>query len=317
MAYYWQTWLADALRAEGCNVAEDCGDWKHRGRPSSSGSFDPYGVLMHHTGSPSSTSNPFPTKNTLINGRPDLSGPLCQVGIDYNGVCHMIAAGRANHGGEHSGFGPFPTGDCNAMMIGFEIDYDGTQMISDAQIDAAIHAGAAVLKHKARDVSYCERHEESSVTGKWDTGHVTGDQWRQWINDYIQEGDMPTAAEIAAAVWGYKINTGWQADGTYGDSSQVAMSKVQATAYGEAVQVNNGMQPQPVWTMAPADVEALAADVHRRLPRDGDLSFDDVKRAIKEALAAIEDEARQRNEDAESNPDEGTPGDNPSLSATG
>src|SRR5947209_8322701 len=138
MTYTWQRWIADALRAEGCQVAEDCGDWKNYGRPSSSGAFSPSAVLLHHTGSTASTSDPFPTKSTLINGRPDLQGPLCQVGIDYAGVCHPIAAGRANHAGQAKATGPMPAGDGNAMYIGFEIDYDGTQAMSTKQYAAAV-----------------------------------------------------------------------------------------------------------------------------------------------------------------------------------
>ena len=178
-------WLADALRDEGCRVVEE-GDWEHRGRD---GSFAPYGVLWHHTGSTASYSNPFPTKNTLINGRPDLAGPLCHVGIGYDGVCHVIAAGRANHAGACNGFGPFSSSqDGNAQLVGFEIDYDGTQHMSPEQKDAATRCSAAVLKRFNRNEDYAARHAETSTTGKWDTGGVTGDQLRAMIRDYFENG---------------------------------------------------------------------------------------------------------------------------------
>lgn len=192
------TWLADALRAEGCRVVEE-GDWKHRGRP---GTFEPYGVLWHHTGSTASSSNPFPTKNVLINGRPDLEGPLCHVGIGYDGVCHVIAAGRANHAGACNGFGPFTSNqDGNAQLVGFEIDYDGTQAMSSAQRDAATRCSAAVLKRFNRNEDYAARHAETSTTGKWDTGGVTGDQLRGMIRDYLNGDDDVSAKEV------------WQTDG--------------------------------------------------------------------------------------------------------
>lgn len=180
MAYVWLTWLADALRAEGCKVKEE-GDWKHRGRPSSTGSFSPYGVAMHHTGTKSSSSNPCPTLGMCINGRSDLPGPLAHVVIGYDGVCHVIAAGRANHAGECNGYGPFSSGDGNAQLVGFEIDYDGTQAISSAQRDAATRAGAAVLRKMSKPASHTATHKETSTTGKWDTGGVTGDWWRNQI----------------------------------------------------------------------------------------------------------------------------------------
>jgi hypothetical protein len=169
MTYIWLPWMADVLRGEGCNVKEYEG-WKNRGRPSSSGQFNPYGVDLHHTGTKTSYSNPNPTLSTCVYGRPDLSGPLCQVMIGYDGVCHVIAAGRANHGGEHSGAGPFPPGDCNAMMVGIEVDYSGSQAVSPEQGDAAIRATAAILRKFGRNEAYCLGHKETSVTGKWDPG---------------------------------------------------------------------------------------------------------------------------------------------------
>jgi len=180
MAYRWLTWLASDLRAEGCTVSETSG-WQNRGRPSSTGAFDPYGVLWHHTGTTSSASNPAPTLSMCINGRSDLPGPLCHVLIGYDGTCHIVAAGRANHAGSCSGFGPFTTGDGNAQLVGFEIDYNGTQPMSAAQQDAATRASSACLKRFARPSDYAARHAETSTTGKWDTGGITGDQLRAWV----------------------------------------------------------------------------------------------------------------------------------------
>src|SRR5262245_21653154 len=200
MTYVWLTWLADALRAEGCVVVEE-GNWKQRGRPSSTGSFNPYGVLWHHTGTTASYSNPFPSKTVLINGRSDLPGPLAQVGIGYDGKCHIIAAGRANHAGNCNGFGPFYSGDGNSQLVGVEIDYNGTQPMSPEQKDAAAKASVAVLKRFGHDEDHVAIHKETSTTGKWDTGGVSGDQARSLtkkafsgtpepededVNDYIQ-----------------------------------------------------------------------------------------------------------------------------------
>lgn len=188
MTYVWIDWLAQSLRAEGCRVTEVSG-WKSRGRPSSTGNFAPYGVCWHHTGTRASATDPAPTLNTVINGRSDLPGPLAHALIGYDGTVHVVAAGRANHAGECNGFGPFSSGDANAQLVGWEIDYDGSQPMSDAQRDAATRASVAVLKRFDRDEGYACRHEETSVTGKWDTGGVTGDQLRGWIRDRLQGGD--------------------------------------------------------------------------------------------------------------------------------
>jgi hypothetical protein len=202
MAYVWQKWLADALRDEGCDVREYEG-WKSRGRPGSTGAFDPYGVLVHHTGTKTSSSNPCPTLSTCVHGRSDLPGPLCHVVIGYDGVCHVIAAGRANHGGECNGNGPTSSGDANAQLIGIEVDYSGSQAVSDKQADATVRASAAILRHYGKDASYCRGHKETSSTGKWDPGRNGSgssaydmDDVRGYVKDRLSGGsgeddDMP------------------------------------------------------------------------------------------------------------------------------
>ena len=205
MSYVWQRWLADALRAEGCKVKEVDG-WENRGRPSSSGGFDPKGSKWHHTATTASYANPNPTLNMCISGRSDLPGPLCQVLIGYDGVCWVIAAGRANHAGESKGFGPYYAGDGNAQAFGWEIDYNGTQPMSPEQKDAAARASAAVAKKKGNDESWVVTHKEDSTTGKWDTGGVSGDTARKLTRQQIEgDDDMPLSDEdldkIAARVW--------------------------------------------------------------------------------------------------------------------
>jgi N-acetylmuramoyl-L-alanine amidase len=180
------TWLADDLRAEGCKVVEIDG-WEHAGRD---GAFDPDGPCWHHTGTTTSESNSAPTLNTCIHGRSDLPGPLCQVMIGYDGTVYVIAAGRANHAGAHNGWGPYTSSrDGNDQMFGMEIDYDGTQKMSSAQKTAATKVSAVVLRRFGHDHSWATRHEETSTTGKWDTGGLTGDQIRSLVKDYMANPD--------------------------------------------------------------------------------------------------------------------------------
>jgi hypothetical protein len=181
-------WLADVLRAEGCRVSETAG-WKSRGRP---GSYAPFGVLNHHTATASaSASNPAPTLNLCINGRSDLPGPLCQVMIGYDGVCHIVAAGRANHAGSARSSPPIPAGDGNSMMVGFEWDYSGTAPPSAAQYQAAIRANAAVLRRMGRNASYAKGHRETSVEGKIDPFGVDLDRMRAEIAVRLAGGPGP------------------------------------------------------------------------------------------------------------------------------
>ncbi len=171
MTYIFQTWLADELRAGGCKVKTYSG-WKERGRPATSGGFDPFGLLLHHTGSHSTMSNPAAGLATCLHGRPDLAGPLAHVVIGRDGLCHVIAAGRANHAGTNdgSGTGLIPAGDGNEQMIGFEIAYSGSQDMGIEQYAAMVMASAAVLRHLGKDQKHARGHKETSGAGKWDPG---------------------------------------------------------------------------------------------------------------------------------------------------
>ena len=160
------TWLASVLRTGGCTVKTYEG-WKGRGRP---GEFEPFGVLWHHTGTPTGPNRPAPSVGFCITGSSALTGPLCHVVIGYDGVCHVIAAGRANHAGTNRGSGPVPPGSGNAQFIGFEIDYSGSQDMGPKQMEAALKATVAVLKHFDRTAAYTRGHKETSTAGKWDPG---------------------------------------------------------------------------------------------------------------------------------------------------
>jgi hypothetical protein len=180
-------WLADVLRGAGVAVVEE-GNWQARGV---SGSFAPIGVLWHHTASTSSASNPAPSLGIVINGRPDLEGPLCHALVDYNGVFHVISANRANHAGEARASGPIPAGDGNTMLIGWEIDYNGVdQQMTAAQYASSVRATAAVLRALGKDASYARGHRETSTTGKTDPAFVDLDVMRADVARYMKRAGV-------------------------------------------------------------------------------------------------------------------------------
>lgn len=170
------SWLADVLRGAGLTVVEE-GDWLNR---SAGSSFEPIGVLWHHTAAVSSPDNPAPALGVVIDGRPDLPGPLCQALVDYHGVFHVISANRANHAGSSGGSGPIPAGDGNTMLVGWEIDYAGDgsaqggpeQAMTPAQYDASVVATAAVLNQLGRTADHARGHLETSTSGKIDPSYV-------------------------------------------------------------------------------------------------------------------------------------------------
>lgn len=102
---YSLTWLPDVLRAAGLEVLEYPG-WKTRGH-GDMGAVQ--GVLCHHTCGPLHGHGEFgddlPDVGVLVDGRSDLSGPLCNLGLGRSGKFYMIAAGR----GYHAGRGNWPT----------------------------------------------------------------------------------------------------------------------------------------------------------------------------------------------------------------
>ncbi|MBB5111097.1 peptidoglycan recognition protein family protein [Micromonospora echinospora] len=168
-------WLADVLRSAGVTVVEE-GNWLGRVAGSS---FNPIGVLWHHTAAASSATNPHPALGICINGRSDLPGPLCHALVDYNGVFHVISGGRANHAGSSRGSGPIPAGDGNTLLVGWEIDYNGVdQRMTPAQYSASVLATAAVLRRLGRDASYARGHRETSTTGKIDPSFIDLDSMR-------------------------------------------------------------------------------------------------------------------------------------------
>lgn len=193
-------WLPDVLTDFGCRVVTVDG-WQTRSRPASSGGFAPVGVLAHHTATTSSATRPAPTLGLLVNGRSDLPGPLCQISTGYDGVVRVVAAGRANHAGNCKAMGPIPAGDGNALYVGDEIDYNGTQKMSTAQFDAAAKAHAAILHGLKRDTRYLGRHADTSVTGKWDNGGYTTAQMRT-AAAAIKPGGVDDLS--AGEVWGWK-----------------------------------------------------------------------------------------------------------------
>lgn len=173
------SWLADVIRAAGVQVVEE-GDWLNRvANPNLA--FNPIGVLWHHTAAATSAANPTAGLAVVRDGRSDLTGPLAQAFVDYNGVFHIISANLCHHAGQSRGSGPIPTGDGNTMLIGWEIGYGGTSStppITPAQYDASVKATAAVLTRLGRTADYTRGHKETSTTGKIDPYGFEMDQVR-------------------------------------------------------------------------------------------------------------------------------------------
>lgn len=200
--YRYHSDLADAARKSGLKVVELDG-WRTRGRPTSTGDFDPSGILCHHTGSPSSTLAYALWMAT--EGRSDLPAPLCQIALGADGTVYICAAGRANHAGAARASGPMPAGDGNAIYIGIEAMNAGTGQWTEAQYDAYVRLVAALCAHYGWDASRVRAHRETSVTGKPDPAGIDMDVFRRQVAARIEN---PEEDDVSAEdVWNHKIAT--------------------------------------------------------------------------------------------------------------
>ncbi|MDF1705001.1 MAG: N-acetylmuramoyl-L-alanine amidase [Aeromicrobium sp.] len=158
--------LADVCRTSGLPVVEVAG-WRTRGRD---GRFNPRGALVHHTGTGSSTSSSAVVA-LLVKGRPDLAGPLCQLGLDRDGTVYAIAAGRGNHAGKAKAFAGVPAGDGNELWLGIEAFNSGSEGWGLVQQLAYHRLCAALADGYGWPRARTAAHAETSVTGKWDPGY--------------------------------------------------------------------------------------------------------------------------------------------------
>ncbi len=158
--------LPQILKDAGLKVAVHPG-WEGRGR---SGAFAPVGVLCHHTATRKSSSDTGVIR-LLVDGRSDLPGPLCQLGLARDGTVHIIAAGRANHAGKAKASGSVAgSDDGNRLYIGIEAFNDGVgEPWPKAQYDAYVLLAATLSREITGNSAQTVRaHKETSKTGKVD-----------------------------------------------------------------------------------------------------------------------------------------------------
>lgn len=183
--------IADRLREAGLNVVEENG-WASRG----SILFSPQAVVWHHTAS--SMGRDAPSLGTVINGRPDLPGPLCHVLVSRNSVVHVIAAGRANHAGAGSWNGL----NKNSSFYGIESENTGYGSGSRAepwpleQLLTIAKVTAALINYDVSKIPNCCQHKEYAPNRKIDMHSISGDQMRQLTLNVCNEhnGQAPAPA---------------------------------------------------------------------------------------------------------------------------
>lgn len=189
------TWLAKVLLDAGLKVAEQPG-WQNSGR----GDVGPIkGVICHHTAGP--LRGNMPSLGTIINGRPDLPGPLSQLGLGRDGTYFVVAAGRCNHAGVGNWQG-FTAGNTN--FIGIEAENTGftsgpkNDPWPAVQMDAYRRGVAAILKKIKANAIMCAGHKEYALPhGRKDDPTFDMDQFRLQVAA-IMAGTAPSPSVIPA-----------------------------------------------------------------------------------------------------------------------
>lgn len=162
------TGIATRLRAAGLRVRETAG-WKTRANSSGLAAFNPKGGVNHHTAAHPTKDNPTPSLGIVIHGRPDLSGPLCNVLLGFDGIFYVVAAGPANHAGLPDG-GSIRGMTGNSSAYGMEIEHDGVHPLPDAMVKLAARGWAAILRGRGIQASQVVQHWEWAPSRKVDAG---------------------------------------------------------------------------------------------------------------------------------------------------
>lgn len=170
-------WLAKTLIDAGLKV-EESPRWTVRG----GAGFSPKGVMLHHTATGANWPKDRLTR-LLVEGRPDLKGPLCNLQLERDGTFVVIAAGRANHAGP----GRWETvTNGNSTFIGIEAANDGVgEPWPQAQIEALGVATAAMLRVMQAPIGMVVGHKEWAPNRKVDPRGIDMDMFRRYVTNLM------------------------------------------------------------------------------------------------------------------------------------
>ena len=218
-----QLWIAEKARQWGLTVVEVDG-WRERG----SASFDPVGVVCHHTAG--AASGDMPSLRLLITGRPDCPGPLCNVGLARSGAVYVVAAGRANHAGK----GGWRGLNGNSSVLGIEAENTGKGEPWPAlQLNAYRRLAAALASGVRKGAEAVCGHREWAPGRKPDPQGIDMDEFRRSVAQLLGGPPAPppprqTAGTERERTAELQQLVGVTADGVWGNNTAKACTKTMA-----------------------------------------------------------------------------------------
>jgi len=194
-------WLADAARSTGYRVVE-VGGWRTRGH----GAMRLVeGVVGHHTATPDNAAGDYPSLGIVTNGRSDLAGPLCNLGLGRNGTIYVVAAGCAWHAGASAWAG---FSDLNDEFLGIEAESGGTGKWSAAQLDCYPKLVGALLKYMHRGVDRYAGHKDVALPHgrKPDPVGIDTGWMRTQASKFMSGGGGSTPSNVEEIVKAFESN---------------------------------------------------------------------------------------------------------------
>jgi hypothetical protein len=138
--------------------------------------------MVHHTATGTNWSKERLTR-LLVEGRPDLRGPLCHLQLERDGTYIVIAAGKANHAGAGS-WGNITAGNTN--FIGIECANDGIgEKWPQAQVEALGVGTAALLRVMQATPGMVVGHKEWAPKRKIDPRGIDMDMFRRYVTNLM------------------------------------------------------------------------------------------------------------------------------------
>lgn len=208
-------------------------------------------VIVHHSATHWTTGDPTVTR-LMIQGRVDLPGPLCHLGLNRQGQYFVVASGKANHAGK----GKWLDADESVEAIGIEaynygngVAFPTREPWPQVQLDAYDRGVAALLTHIGRDYRHLCAHREWAVPAgrKPDPSGIDMNQMRSRVRRLMRPKEdtvilRPGAKGDHVKLWQTALNEAIKRnnlnvapltiDGDYGQSMTAAV-----TAYQTAAQI--------------------------------------------------------------------------------